>query len=100
MVLAGSFWEEQGARHGRAGDGGGEGHAAAPTWPLLPFIVSESLNLTPKMGLTTLLCRWLRTRVNTLISPGHPCVIMGFWQLDIAGGLGSLATGSTGEVNT
>lgn len=96
VAPAGPFWEEWGSPW--QGQGGrGEGHAAALTWPLLPFIISENLNLTPKMGLTTLPCRSLRTRVNTLISPGHPYVSTGFWQLGIVGVLDSL---SCGEVNT
>lgn len=99
MAPAGPFWEEQGSPR-KSWGGRGEGRAAALKWPLLPFIISENLNLTPKTGSTTLLCLWLRTWVNTLISPGQPCVSMGFWQLDIAGVLGSLTPGSCGEVNT
>lgn len=44
------FWEEQAPQGwGRQGQG-----RPALTWPLLPFIISENLNLTPKLGSTTL----------------------------------------------
>lgn len=65
--------------------GAGEGDGAALMWPLLPFIIAENLNLTPKMGLTTPPCHWLRTLVNMGVSPvsvgsgscGHPRALRG-----------------------
>lgn len=73
--------------------------AAALMWPLLPFIIPENSNLTPKLGSTTLPCHWLRTRVTTLSSQGILLLARGSGSWVLLGSQ-ALPKGCLGEVST